>query len=94
MRACGLGGFARKVTASTIRTLRAPVERAWSRRKRGADTMSQNLSLAQRHAWNLAKTLMVCVVLFETDGGYGVLPFDEFDGDPTMIIHEYDPHAL
>jgi hypothetical protein len=54
--------------------------------------MSQNLSLAQRHAWNLAKTLMVCVVLFGSDGGYGVLPSDEFDGDPTLILFKYDPY--
>ena len=55
--------------------------------------MSQNLSLAQRHAWHLAKTLMVPVVLFESDGGYGVLPLDEFDCDQTTtIVCEYDPY--
>jgi hypothetical protein len=53
--------------------------------------MSQNLTLAQSHAWALAKTLMVCVTLFESDYGYGVLPSDEFDGDPAMILFEYDP---
>ena len=53
--------------------------------------MSQNLSLAQSHAWSLAKTLMVCIILFESDGGYGVLPSNEFDGDPATIIQEYDP---
>lgn len=55
--------------------------------------MSQNLTLAQDHAWNLAKTLMVCITLFKSDGGYGVLPSDEFDGDPASVIHEYDPYA-
>ena len=56
--------------------------------------MSQNLSLAQSHAWNLAKTLMVCVTLFQCDGGFGVLPTDEFDGDPSSVIHDYDPFAI
>ena len=55
--------------------------------------MSQNLTLAQTHAWSLAKTLMVCVTFFKSDGGYGVLPSDEFDGDPAMILFEYDPWA-
>jgi hypothetical protein len=55
--------------------------------------MSQNLTLAQDHAWNLAKTLMVCITLFESDGGYGVLPSDEFEGDPASVIFDYDPYA-
>jgi len=29
--------------------------------------------------------------LFKSDGGYGVLPSDEFDGDIAMILFEYDP---
>jgi len=85
--------YAFEVIAAVIRTLRAPVERGWSRRKTGAKTMSQNLSLAQSHAWNLAKTLMVSVTLFKSDGGYGVLPSSEFDGDPATILHEYDPYG-
>lgn len=56
--------------------------------------MSQNLTLAQNHAWNLAKTLMVCITLFKSDGGYGVLPSDEFDGDPASVIHDYDPFEI
>lgn len=55
--------------------------------------MSNNLSIAQRHAFHLAQTLMVCVTLFKGDLGYGVLPSDEFDGDPATILHEYDPFA-
>lgn len=55
--------------------------------------MSHNLNLAQRHAFDLAKTLMVCVTLFKGDLGFGVLPSDEFDGDPATIIHVYDPFA-
>jgi hypothetical protein len=50
-----------------------------------------SLSLAQRNAWSLAKTLMICVTLFKTDGGYGVMPSGEFDGHPSTVIHEYDP---
>lgn len=52
-----------------------------------------SLSLAQRNAWSLATTLMVCVVLFQADGGYGVMPTADFDGDPSTIVHEYDPFA-
>ena len=59
----------------------------------GAKIISKNLRLAQHRAWSLAKTLMVCVTLFKTDGGYGVMPPDEFDGDPDWIIHEDDPYA-
>ena len=55
--------------------------------------MSNNLDLAQRHALDLARTLLVCVTLFKGDLGYGVMPSDEYDGDDTAILHEYDPHA-
>ncbi|QOF74949.1 hypothetical protein IG197_30855 (plasmid) [Aminobacter sp. SR38] len=34
--------------------------------------MSHDLSLAQNHAWNLARTLMVPVILFKVDDEYGV----------------------
>jgi hypothetical protein len=50
-----------------------------------------NLSIAQRNAWSLAKTLMVCVVLFKTSNGFGVMPTAEYDGDATCILCEYDP---
>ena len=53
--------------------------------------MSQNLPLAQQHAWSLAKTLMVCITLFRGECGYGVVPSDEFEGDAGLVIHEYDP---
>jgi len=52
-----------------------------------------SLALAQANAWSLATTLMVCVVLFATSDGYGVLPAAEFDGDPSSVVHEYDPFA-
>lgn len=34
--------------------------------------MSHNLTLAQNHAFDLARTLMVPVVLFEVDDEFGV----------------------
>lgn len=49
------------------------------------------LSLAQRRAHDLAKTLMICVVLIQTDSGYGVMPASEFDGPAEAIVYEYDP---
>jgi hypothetical protein len=55
--------------------------------------MSNNLSLAQRYAYNLARTLMACVTLFHGEMGYGVVLSSEFDGDPALIVHEYDPFA-
>jgi hypothetical protein len=52
--------------------------------------MSQSLAFA--NAWNLAKTLMVCVVVFHADTGhFGVMPSVEYDGDPGAVIHEFDP---
>lgn len=55
--------------------------------------MPHDLSFAQDRAFNLARTLMVPVTLFQVDGEYGVLPSDEIDdGDALDIVHEYDPH--
>ena len=51
-----------------------------------------SFSTAQKLAWNLATTLMTCIILFKTDDGYGVIPSAEFDGDPASAIHEYDPY--
>lgn len=50
-----------------------------------------SLEIAQSFAWNLATSLMVCVILFRTESGYGVLPTSEFDGDAGSIVTEYDP---
>lgn len=50
-----------------------------------------SLSLAQKNAWSLAKSLMVCITLFKAGSGYGVMPTAEFDGDPASVLHEYDP---
>lgn len=56
--------------------------------------MSNTLSSAQARAWNLATTLMVCVVLFQVEGGYGVMPSAEFDGDVASVVFEYDPFEI
>lgn len=53
--------------------------------------MTDNLSLAQAIAWDLAKTLMVSITLFRCAAGYGVVPTAEFDGLPDMIVTEFDP---
>lgn len=51
------------------------------------------LSLAHSHAFQLARTLMVPVTLFQVDGEYGVLPSDEIEeGDGLETIYEYDPY--
>jgi hypothetical protein len=52
-----------------------------------------SLNLAQDRAWNLATTLMVCVVLIATTDGFEIMPSSEFDGDPACVVHEYDPFA-
>ena len=53
--------------------------------------MSQNLTLAQDHALDLARRLMVPVTLFEVDGAFGVMPTAELEQDEVTVIHEYDP---
>ncbi|MCF1450328.1 hypothetical protein FS815_26440 [Agrobacterium vitis] len=52
-----------------------------------------DLSLAQNHALDLARTLMVPVTLFEIDSEIGVMPSAEYDGDEDAVINEYDPFA-
>ena len=55
--------------------------------------MQHDLSLAQKHAWNLARTLMIPVILFKSDDEYGVLPADEVDDAEISILFEYDPYT-
>ena len=56
--------------------------------------MSHDLVLAQDHAFQLARTLMVPVTLFKSGDEYGVLPSDELDADDDLnIILEFDPHG-
>ena len=50
-----------------------------------------SLSLAQKNAWSLAQSLMVCITVFKAGSAYGVMPTAEFDGDPTAVVHEFDP---
>ena len=50
-----------------------------------------SLSLAQKNAWSLAKSLMVCITVFEAGSGYGVMPSTEFDGDLSDVVHDLDP---
>ena len=54
--------------------------------------MSHDLSLAQNHAWNLARTLMVPVILFKVDDEYGGMPADELDDAEVEPLFEYDPY--
>jgi hypothetical protein len=53
--------------------------------------MSHDLNLAQNHAFDLARTLMVPVILFQTENEFGVMVASEYDGDQDAIVHEYDP---
>lgn len=50
------------------------------------------LKTAQSLAWNLAKTLMTVIALIQTEHGFYALPASEFDGDPRMVLAEYDPY--
>ena len=56
--------------------------------------MSDNLPLARAHALSLAYTLMVCITLFHSAAGYGVIESADYDGDTGSIVHVYDPFDL
>ncbi|MEY9186483.1 MULTISPECIES: hypothetical protein [Bradyrhizobium] len=56
--------------------------------------MSHNLTLAQNHAFDLARTLMVPVILFQTEDEFGVMVSSEYDGDDDAIVHDYDPWEI
>jgi len=56
--------------------------------------MSHDLALAQSNAFELARTLMVPVTLFEVDGEYGVMPSNELEDADVLVVYEYDPHRL
>ncbi len=53
--------------------------------------MSQALSTAYARGWNLATTLMVCVIVFQAGDGFGFMPTSEYDGDLDFVVHEFDP---
>jgi len=45
------------------------------------------LSLAQSYAWNLARTMMACIVIFKINEQiFGVAEAREYDGDPLSIV--------
>jgi len=80
------------VIAAMRRTLRAPVERGRSPLLDRSFEMP--LTLAQKNAWSLSQTLMTIVIVFRIDGlEFGVAEANEFDGDPSLIVREYDPFA-
>ncbi len=54
--------------------------------------MSQALSAAYACGWSLATTLMVYVVVFRAGDDDFVMTAAEYDGDPDLILHEFDPH--
>lgn len=55
--------------------------------------MSHDLTLAQKAAWSLARTLMVPVILFQVDNEFGVMPAEELDDADVEILFEYDPYS-
>lgn len=59
-----------------------------------ATAQEPKMSVADAHAFafSLATTLMVAIVVFRAgDGGLGVMPATEYDGDENAIISEIDP---
>jgi hypothetical protein len=71
----------------------APVEREWFLLP-DRSTQIMSLFIAQRHAWSLARTLMVCITLFQAGNGYGAIPSADYDGDIDRIVREYDPFCF
>jgi hypothetical protein len=52
------------------------------------------LDLAQDHAWDLARTLMVCTIVHQVgEDAFAVTESREFDGDVESVVREYDPYA-
>ena len=56
--------------------------------------MSHNLTLAQNHAFDLARTLMLPVILFQVDDEFGVMVSSEYEGEQDAIVHDYDPFEI
>jgi hypothetical protein len=56
--------------------------------------LSHNLTLAQNHAFDRARTLMVPVILFQVDDEFGVMVSSEYDGEQDAIVHDYDPFEI
>ncbi|BCM87953.1 MULTISPECIES: hypothetical protein [Methylobacterium] len=53
--------------------------------------MATDLTHANSYAHSLAQSLMVPVTVFRSEAGFGVMPSDEFDGDPAQVVTEFDP---
>lgn len=53
--------------------------------------MSQDLSLAQSHAFQLSRDLMVPVTLFRSGDSFGVLPSADLEDGEVEMIAEFDP---
>jgi hypothetical protein len=87
-----LCGFAFAVIAAP-RCPFAPVEREWFLLP-DRSTQVMSLFIAQRHAWSLARTLMVCITLFQAGDGYGAMPSADYDGDADRIVRVYDPFCF
>ena len=64
------------------------------RLKDGSRKCLKPLYTAYACGWSLATTLMTCVVVFRAgDDDFGVMTTAEYDGDPEIVIHEFDPWA-
>lgn len=53
-----------------------------------------DLALAQNHAFQLSRTLMVPVTLFRSGNEFGILPSDELEDGEVETIAEFDPFEL
>nr|WP_278116298.1 hypothetical protein [Mesorhizobium sp. WSM4875]WIE94731.1 hypothetical protein P9270_029810 [Mesorhizobium sp. WSM4875] len=54
-----------------------------------------DLALAQNHAFQLARILMVPVTLFRSGDEFGIAPSEEIATDDDLeIVHEFDPHEF
>ena len=91
LASCGRFGFAVAVIAPGTVPFDEPSSGNWPA-PGWSSQMSHELSLAQSHALQLSRDLMVPVTVFEVDGEYGVLPSDEIDAEDHLeIVHEYEP---
>ncbi|OHT20080.1 hypothetical protein [Edaphosphingomonas haloaromaticamans] len=56
--------------------------------------MSKSLNTVSAYAWSLARSLMVNIIVFRTEGGlFSAMPASEWDGDSASIVREFDPFA-
>ncbi|KKC24250.1 hypothetical protein WP12_20305 [Sphingomonas sp. SRS2] len=79
--------------AAFRRTLRAPVERGWPRRRaQGAQPMFTDIWIARRSALSLSKTLMVVTLVIAVGQQFAVITAEDADGD-VAIVQEFDPFA-